>query len=178
MKNLSITFILISLLSISCAGHKKVETTTVTDSLKEDIVETSASSMMNEDTLKMETYKVKKGDTLMWISFKLYGDHQRWREILKRNPILNQNRLTVGDELEYETPSPKFVRIKNGSPYRIIRGDTLGKISKKLYGTNQKWRGLWNNNLQMIQDPNIIFAGFTIFYPNVKELAKLSRVKK
>ena len=37
-------------------------------------------------------------------------------------------------------------------------------ISKKKYGTPVRWKSIWDNNKPMIKDPNLIFAGFTLYY--------------
>ena len=42
--------------------------------------------------------------------------------------------------------------------------NTLGTISNDVYGTTHKWKRLWENNRQLIKDPNRIYAGFYLFY--------------
>lgn len=124
---------------------------------------------------KTEEYKVRSGDTLMKISFEKFGNIYRWREIYNRNRerISNFNRLTAGTVLVIE--GVEYVVItRNGLPYLIRRGDTLGKISGKVYGVNTKWRAIWRNNPELIKDPNKIYAGFTLYYvpTDGKPLAK------
>ena len=117
-------------------------------------------------------YKVKKGETLMLIAFKLYGDYGKWKKIQQDNPQLKGKPLRAGMELAYEAPSEKFDWSPQGLPHLIKRGDTLGKISKNKYGTTKKWKTIWDNNKPLIKDPNLIFAGFTLYYvPLGKELA-------
>ncbi len=53
---------------------------------------------------------------------------------------------------------------RNGERYLIKRGDTLGTISGDVYGTRAKWKKLWENNRQLIKDPNKIYAGFSLYY--------------
>ena len=53
---------------------------------------------------------------------------------------------------------------RNGESYLIKRGDTLGVISNDVYGTTRKWKKLWENNRQLIKDPNKIYAGFYLYY--------------
>jgi hypothetical protein len=51
-------------------------------------------------------------------------------------------------------------------------GDTLGKISKRVYGTVERWKEIWKNNEKLIKDPNKIYAGFTLYYvPDSRSLA-------
>jgi hypothetical protein len=114
---------------------------------------------------KTETYKVRRGDTLMKISFEKYGNIYRWREIYDSNKskIANLNRLTAGTLLTIQ--GVEYIVIeRNGTPYLIRRGDTLVRISNNLYNTPTEWKSIWKNNRQLIHDPNKIYAGFTLYY--------------
>ena len=81
------------------------------------------------------------------------------------NPHLKGVRILAGTQIKYNPPSEKFVWSAKGDPYLIKLGDTLGLISKSKYGTVKKWRSIWDNNKPMIRDPNLIFAGFTLYTP-------------
>jgi nucleoid-associated protein YgaU len=118
-----------------------------------------------------ETYVVKPGDTLMKISFEKFGNVYRWREILasNREKITNISSLTPGTELTING-TDYVVVMRNGKPYLIRRGDTLGKISRQFYGVSGHWRDIWKNNPQLIRDPNKIYAGFTLYYQDKSEL--------
>jgi LysM repeat protein len=121
-----------------------------------------------------EKYTVKSGDTLMKISFEKYGNVYRWREILDANKdkIRNFNALIAGTVLTVN--GVEYVVIeKNGKPYLIHRNDTLVKISRGLYGAPSYWRNLWQNNLQLIHDPNKIYTGFTLYYSEKPEAANM-----
>lgn len=112
-----------------------------------------------------ETYTVKKGDTLMRVAFETTGDMLRWREIyeMNRGTIQNPHDVPPGTQISVPAGQRPFVT-QNGEPYRIKRGDTLGRISNKVYGTSSKWKRLWNNNPELIKNPNQIYAGFTLYY--------------
>ncbi len=112
-----------------------------------------------------EDYTVKKEDTLMKISFEKYGNVYRWREIYNENKdrIPDYNQLVEGTILKVK--GVEYVVIeRNGLPYLIRRNDTLVKISRGLYNTPKRWKHLWDNNRQLIHDPNKIYAGFTLYY--------------
>lgn len=49
---------------------------------------------------KNRFYVVKKGDTLMKIARKMYGNPKKWRKIAKANKITNPRRLKVGRKLK------------------------------------------------------------------------------
>lgn len=110
-------------------------------------------------------YTVQTGDTLMKIAFENYGDLYQWRKIydLNRDKIPDINRLSKGTVLKVEKASGVSID-RNGEKYLIKTGDTLGSISDDVYGTKKKWKKLYENNRQMIKDPNRIYAGFYLYY--------------
>jgi nucleoid-associated protein YgaU len=114
---------------------------------------------------KIQSSRVRAGDTLMKIAFEKYGNLYRWREIwaANRQRVRSFNYLTLGMVLQIHGVSYLVIE-KNGKPYLIRKNDTLMKISNSLYGTPNYWRDLWQNNLQMIHNPNEIFYGFTMYY--------------
>lgn len=115
---------------------------------------------------KYATYITKHRDTLMLIAFKAYTNYSKWKTILRDNPQLgNSTALTKGMEIKLRKPlflhdPPK------GRPYLIRKDDSLSKISNKVYGQWQLWPKIYENNRDQIKDPNLIFAGFTLFYPS------------
>jgi nucleoid-associated protein YgaU len=113
-----------------------------------------------------ENYNVQVGDTLMKIAFETYGDLYRWKSILDANKdkVSDPSRIPAGTVLKLEKPSIPVTVSKNGDKYMIKTGDTLGTISNDVYGTRSKWKVLWENNKQLIHDPNRIFAGFYLYY--------------
>ena len=113
---------------------------------------------------EVSSLKVRKGDTLMLIAFRTYGDYSMWKNIRNMNPGINPHSLVEGQKLKYQVPEEEFDWAPAGKPYLIKRGDTLGSISNDKYGTPKKWRSLWENNRSMIKNPNLIFAGFTLYY--------------
>lgn len=117
-----------------------------------------------------EVYEVQKGETLMWIAFKLYGDYRKWKELERNNQDTLADGVQVGDRIRY-TPGA-FVWSPKGMPHLIKTGDTLATISNEKYGTSKKWKSIWDNNRDMIRNPDLIFAGFTLYYvPGERDLA-------
>ncbi|MBM3641534.1 MAG: LysM peptidoglycan-binding domain-containing protein, partial [Alphaproteobacteria bacterium] len=47
----------------------------------------------------VQTYTVRRGDTLRAIAKRLYGDEKRWREIAAVNPSLNPKKLRQGQNI-------------------------------------------------------------------------------
>lgn len=118
-----------------------------------------------------ELYTVEKGDTLMLIAFKLYGDCLRWKEIQQKNPELSSfESLQTGSQIKVIKPTEEFHWRPEGNPYLIKRHDTLRKISFNVYETEQHWSHLYKHNDKLIKDPNVIYAGFTIYYLDKEQL--------
>ena len=129
----------------------------------------SSGSLLLEEE---DEYVVEKGDTLMKISFKLYGDINKWREIASLNPG-STDLITAGQKLKVFKSESPFVWQPNGLPYIIQTGDTLGTISNDKYGTPKKWKAIYENNKPLIKDANKIYAGFTIYYEEMESVTAL-----
>ena len=117
---------------------------------------------------QIKSYKVQRGETLMQIAFKLYGDISKWKEIKNMNSdkLTNNSSLKTNTELKYRAPDAPFVWNPAGTPYLIKTGETLGTISSSVYSTPKKWKAIWENNKPLIKNPNVIYAGFTLYYTN------------
>jgi LysM repeat protein len=137
------------------------------DSLMTDpmMAETAAAPVINE-VGGMGEYTVEKNETLMMVAFKIYGDYSKWRQISAQNNGVKM--IKEGTVLKYEKPLEMFTWAPEGNKYLIKNGDTLGSISDTSYGTVKHWQDIWNNNKPLIKNPNRIFAGFTIFTPNIE----------
>ncbi len=71
--------------------------------------------------------------------------------------------LAKGTVLKVKKPARRY-QAPGGRPYFIKRGDSLSRISEKVYGEWRWWKEIRKNNPKMVRDPNLIFAGFTLFY--------------
>jgi nucleoid-associated protein YgaU len=153
---------------ISIADGKKEEKKT--KGIKSPSLKIASSPSKLELSDEVKTYTAGKDETLMWISFKLYGDYRYWRVLSKMNGGMINLKKNAG--IKYKVPVNEFIWEPKGSPYLIKRGDTLGRISTNIYGIVSKWRAIYENNKEMIRDPNLIFAGFTLYYLKDAKLAE------
>jgi LysM repeat protein len=136
----------------------------------------------------VKIYKVNKGETLMQIAFKIYGDVSKWKDLKKLNEgKISQDRLLAkSTSLKYIAPLKAHVWNPEGVPYLIKKRETLGIISNNVYQTPKRWREIWENNRPLIKNPHIIYAGFTLYYKKdetliekvLPELAELVKNKK
>ena len=113
-------------------------------------------------------YQMQPGETLMMVAYKIYGDYRKWHELKELN---NDKKIGMGSVITYKVPDKVFGWRPSGLPYLVKSGDTLGLISKDRYGTVKKWKAIYENNRPLIHSPNLIFAGFTIYYIPVREVA-------
>jgi nucleoid-associated protein YgaU len=149
-----------------------------TESPKEPESEVDSEKLSPIEEGKIVIYRVKSGDTLMKISFETYANVYRWREIYRLNKgrIQNPMALVKGMELKIRAPKRAVVISRNGKSYLIEKGATLSKISRQVYGDMALWPKIWENNRQLIRDPNLIYAGFSLYYlPPEKLQAKAPR---
>ncbi len=70
----------------------------MTPATVESDYETAAADTEDTQTTQ-STYVVQKKDTLWSIAKKVYGDGQRWKDIVEANPGLNPRKLHTGQKL-------------------------------------------------------------------------------
>jgi nucleoid-associated protein YgaU len=124
---------------------------------------------------RQEIYHVQAGDTLMLIAHKIYGDYRKWKELRDINKVKGQGQLSRNMPIKYVMPSTNLDWKPEGLAHLVKGGETLGTISKDKYGTVKKWKFIYDNNRPLIRDPNLIFAGFTIYYKPARDLASKPR---
>ena len=73
------------------------------------------------------------------------------------------NRET-GSNLKAPAPKPEEPKEK-AEFYEIVKGDTLGAIAKKYYGSAGKYMKIFEANRDIISDPNKIYPGQKIKIP-------------
>lgn len=185
--------LIVILMSVSCISQseKLNERELAADSqsesqvvqfLDEQLDENASFDLEGEDSIFLETfqetvevtykedeqylyYTAAPGETLMLLAFKFYSDHLQWKNILRNNIDSLQGQTQITQFIELRLPKPlKRFREPKGMPYLIKPGDSLSLISRKVYGEMRWWQQIWKNNQEMISDPNLIFAGFTLFY--------------
>jgi len=73
-----------------------------------------------------------------------------------------------GIEEKEEVFSLRPLKEKEYKLYTVKKNDTLQKISKKFYGTTKKWPLLYEENKDVIKDPDKIYPGLKIKIPILK----------
>lgn len=51
--------------------------------------------------------------------------------------------------------------------YTVVKGDSLSKIAKQVYGKASLWRQIYEANKDQIKDPDLIFPGQLLRLPEI-----------
>jgi nucleoid-associated protein YgaU len=62
-------------------------------------------------------------------------------------------------------PSPAPASQSAGRTYTVVKGDTLSKIAKSLYGDANKWRKIYEANTDILKNPDLIHPGQVLKIP-------------
>ena len=68
---------------------------------------------------------------------------------------------TVDDQMIVDAPEPE----PEAQFYTVQRGDSLSKISKEYYGDPMKYKAIFEANMPMLKDPNLIYPGQVLRIP-------------
>ncbi len=113
-------------------------------------------------------YVVVRGDTLGKIAARIYGDSKQWRTLADLNSLPNPDRIHPGDVISFSSnnKSKQFETSYYGSKQKVVvqNGDTLQKISKRVFGKNSYWKTLWQFNAEAVKDPNHIHSEQVLYY--------------
>lgn len=184
---INISLLLSTLVLVSCSSHQNTKKDSPMQSMMSDSIELDDENSYNTeegideerytaDTIeeaeqvlrrdqRTQDYIIQKGDTLMLIAFKVSGNYTNWRKIKALNPQLNSYaNLSEGEKIKVMLINKNLPPRASGTPYLIKRNETLQKISQNIYSTTKRWFQLYQHNKDLIKDPDIIYAGFTIYY--------------
>ncbi|HEX4934197.1 MAG TPA: LysM peptidoglycan-binding domain-containing protein [Gemmatimonadaceae bacterium] len=77
-------------------------------------------------------------------------------------------------------PLPDFSDVQSGSSseamsqeeatertYTVVKGDTLARIAKHLYGDASKWHAIYDANKDIIKNPDLIHIGWVLRVPEL-----------
>ena len=101
-------------------------------------------------------HTVKKEDNLGKIAQKYYGKESKWKKVFQanKNKIYKSYRMKIGSQLHIPAMT-----------CTAKKGDDLKSLSKKYYGTNSKWRQIYDANRDVIPTSKKIKAGVTLVIP-------------
>ncbi|MCC6660937.1 MAG: LysM peptidoglycan-binding domain-containing protein [Phycisphaerales bacterium] len=132
------------------------------------------------------THVVKKNETLFAIAKAYYGDGRLWTTLAEYNKdrIGRNGALREGQSLRIpartvltgkpdpapaRTVSPATIaaatRIASARTYIVKKNDTLGDVSKAMYGTSRRWRDILAANQSTIEDEDRLTVGMVLKVP-------------
>ena len=130
-------------------------------------------------------YTIVSGDTLSKIALKHYGNASLWTKIYEDNRDIISNPdvirvgwqikiypMAAGDTANVALTNANQTDTEQGNTgttvdgtYVVQSGDTLWKISKKIYGWGWQWRKIYDANRDTIQAPGVLHMGQVIIIP-------------
>jgi nucleoid-associated protein YgaU len=154
-----------------------IRTATPTESASADTTATAATS----GAPTSGTYTIAAGDTYSSIAAKLYGNRNLYHVIEKANPTVDPRKLKVGQKINVPASSTVATvaesvndtrtitgAIDTTKQYRVQPGDTLHKVSQKLYGKTKYWAAIYDANKQAIgPDAGRIKIGMVLNLPQI-----------
>jgi len=123
------------------------------------------------DPSGMRTHIVKQGETIAKIAEAVYGSQNYWPHIVRANPGIVAEKIRPGMTLNLPPdsevkasgnavtasatenpikPDTTHPALDSRTEYEVQTGDSLAKISMKLYGTGAKWQAIYDLNKDAI----------------------------
>jgi nucleoid-associated protein YgaU len=148
---------------------------------RQDPTPTYTSSAANVPSDTPRTHRVASGESAYTISQTVYGSGRYYKKILAANPNVDPRHLRIGQILvipeltdtdkpaspaaaNTEVPAPIDIK----TAYRVVSGDSLESISRKVYGTPGMMDKLYEANKTLIgPDENVLKIGWVLKLPEV-----------
>ncbi|MEI6273789.1 MAG: LysM peptidoglycan-binding domain-containing protein [Phycisphaerae bacterium] len=124
------------------------------------------------------------------IAKQYWGTSQGWENIEKANPGLTPTNLKLGAKLNIPAKDTAVsapvksatsnsgsstsgsVSNASGGDYEVVSGDTLSKISNKVYGDGKHWKQIYDANKKVIgEDAAVLVVGTKLTIPGKGESA-------
>ena len=135
------------------------------------------------------THKIQSGESIWSIAESVYGNGKYYDKILKANPSVDPRHLKVGKtlvipelgEAERSTPMARGAAdtsspLDAATEYRVASGDTLERISMKLYGDSRMVDKIYEANKSLIgADENKLTIGWILKLPTPPTAATAAR---
>lgn len=146
---------------------------------EESLVSNESTPVMDHSNHETFIYTVQKGDWLSKIAKNVYGNSAMWQEVASENGLNNPNHIVPGQKLTFKVTNEQsrsfqdsYAKVnwhdgnnnlRNGEDgfYDVVvaKGDSLSKISERLFGDYSGWTKIYEANKAQITNPNLIFVG-------------------
>lgn len=129
-------------------------------------VSNNSQEKVGEIKKQENNYVVKKGDSLWKIAENNLGSGFKWIEISRINNLRNPDLIFSGQELKMPVTEVAKSEVTSGE-YVVKKGDSLWKISERLYKDGYQWVKLWEANKALIRNPDHIEVGVKLATPQL-----------
>ncbi len=134
-----------------------------------------------------QVHTVLRGETLRSICSMYYGDSGLASAVANWNRMPNPNNLEKGQTIALPSRASLFAihvpssmqsttaidttprNTPSVGKYTVKAGDTLSELAYKLMGTSKKTTELFNINRDVMPDPDTIYPGMILQYPNTPQ---------
>lgn len=110
------------------------------------------------------------------IALAKYGSANKWVELAQANPLVDPNRLKVGQVIKLPSLSPSPTADpdssvgddlpRRGATYTVKAGDNLSNVAKQFYNSPSKWELIYQANRQTIgENPGNLKVGMELLIP-------------
>ncbi len=124
------------------------------------------------ETDRPRTYTVAKGDTLVKISEKVYGDKTKWRQIYEanRDQITDVRLMQPGQVLTIpavagEVGQEPSLPMARGKYHEVRAGDSLYKLAERYYGDGSQWELVYEANKARLPSADRLTIGQKLYIP-------------
>jgi nucleoid-associated protein YgaU len=130
-------------------------------------------------------HTVERGETFGSISRRYFGSTRHANDIARANPFIDPSRLRPGRVIRVPkdpeniqgkpavpsspvtpvTPAPGSVSYDTTRSYTVVAGDTLSRISQKMYGTQANTTLIFESNRNLLASPDDLAIGQVLVIP-------------
>ena len=107
--------------------------------------------------LEVKNLKVEVKDDVAIVAGKTTSQEIREKVVLAAGNI--EGIARVDDRIDVEKPEPE------AKYYTVVKGDSLSKIAKEVYGDPMKYPVIFEANKPMLKDPDLIYPGQVLRIP-------------
>ncbi|MDX1565316.1 MAG: LysM peptidoglycan-binding domain-containing protein, partial [Phycisphaeraceae bacterium] len=125
-----------------------------------------------------KTYTIRAGDDFATIARRTWGSEAKWVAIQRANPDVDPRRLRIGQKIVIPTLEADALRrsgelssaaqstaLGRRAHVTVEKGDSLTRISRKVYGRSSLWETIYQANRDKLSSPDDLKVGMVLAIP-------------
>ena len=125
-----------------------------------------------------KTYTIRSGDDFATIAKRTWGSEAKWVAIQRANPDVDPRRLKIGQVIVIPTLEADALRrsgelssaaqttaLGRRAHVTVEKGDSLTRISRKVYGRTALWETIYQANRDKLSSPDDLKVGMVLAIP-------------